>query len=61
MDDVEEFDRKVADLHATLEAACNELAHSQTSDYARVRTRAFGMFVQHMERAIEKYEHLPDE
>jgi len=61
MDRIEEFDRKVDDLHTTLEAATKQLKLSRTGVYSRLRTRAFEMFVRYMERAIEKYERLPDD
>jgi len=61
MEDVRKWDRKVASLLATLEDAARALELSVKQDKPQARTRMFRLFVHSMDKAIEKYEHLPDE
>lgn len=61
MDRVKMFDRKVASLHAKLKTACRALELSMEQNDPQAEVRMFRLFVHSMDKAIEKYEHLPDE
>jgi len=61
MDRAKMFDRKVASLHAELEDACYALELSIKQDKPQARVRMFRLFAHSMDKAIEKYEHLPHE